>query len=110
MYRPSTSDGADVGRLQALGPLGHVELHLLALRQGTEALGGDRGVVAEDVVTPVVLGDESKALRVVEPLHGSLCHLSRVLVSSLFVNGRNAVNCAPERGGRGFIGECAPNS
>src|SRR5512139_3390858 len=60
--------------LEALRALDHVELHLLTLGQALEAVALDRAVVAEDVLTPVVLGDEAEALRVVEPLHRASCH------------------------------------
>src|SRR5690606_19251269 len=48
-----------------------VELHLLALGQGLEALALDGAVVDEAVLLAVGRGDEPKALGVVEPLHGA---------------------------------------
>src|SRR5574341_887919 len=68
-------DGADVRRLQALGALVDVELHLLPLGEAAEPFGLDGGVVTEDVAAAAVLGDEAEALRVVEPLHGASCHV-----------------------------------
>src|SRR6266536_1259931 len=65
---------ADVGRLQALRPLHDLELHLLSFREAAEAVHLDRGVVAEDVLATVVLGDEAEALRVIEPLHDAGRH------------------------------------
>src|SRR3954471_6299971 len=62
-------------RLQALRALGHVEGHLLTLGQGTETFPDNGGVVAEDICAAVVLRDEAKALRIVEPLHGTSRHL-----------------------------------
>src|SRR5207302_502021 len=60
--------------MQALGTLLHLELRLLAFGQRAKALRLDRGVVAEDVLATAVLSDESVALRVVEPLHGTSRH------------------------------------
>src|SRR3954447_14432794 len=50
-------------------------LDLGAFGEALEALAGDRAEVHEDVVTAVGLRDEAVALRVVEPLHGSGCHV-----------------------------------
>src|SRR5216684_5304699 len=61
-------------RLQALRPLGDVEADLLAFSESAETLGGDGRVVAEDVLATIVLRDETKALRIVEPLHGTSRH------------------------------------
>src|SRR6266566_6684354 len=46
-----------------------VELYRIAFCKGLEARAGDRAVVNEAILLPVVRCDESKALRVVEPLH-----------------------------------------
>src|SRR5213592_3240267 len=70
--RPA-SDLADVLRLKALGPLGDVEFHGVTLGQAPETIGLDRREVDEDVRTRL-LRDEAEALRVVEPLHFTLCH------------------------------------
>src|SRR3989441_8310393 len=67
------SDFADVLRLQTLRPLRDLELHVVALGEATEALGLDRREVNEHVRTRL-LRDKAKALRVVEPLHLTLCH------------------------------------
>src|SRR5207302_4516545 len=64
-------DRPDVLGLQALGALLHFELDLLPLGQRAEAFRHDGGVMAEDVGAAVVLHDESEALRIVEPLHGT---------------------------------------
>src|SRR5919198_5025751 len=71
---------ADVLRLQALGPASDVELHLLAFGQAAEPIGLNRAEVAEDVVTPAILGDEAVPLRIIEPLHGTSCHFSLFLL------------------------------
>ena len=64
----------DVRGLLALGPLHHVEAHLLALFQGLEARHVDRRKMREQVFAAVIRRDEAVALRVVEPLHGACCH------------------------------------
>ena len=69
------SGETDVLSLQALGAAGNIELDLLPFLEGAEALGLDRAVVAEEVLTPAVLRDEPESLRVVEPLHGTNRHL-----------------------------------
>src|SRR5687767_5553499 len=46
-----------------------VELHRVALRKGLESRAADRAVVNEAILLPVVRSDETKALRIVEPLH-----------------------------------------
>src|SRR5881397_3559426 len=66
------SDLADVLRLQALGTLSDLELHRIALGKAAEALSLDRREVDEHVRTRL-LRDKAKALRVVEPLHLTLC-------------------------------------
>src|SRR5688572_22954440 len=68
------SDGDDVRRLGALLPLARLELDLRTLREGLEALTGDGAVMDEDVLRPLVGGDEAVALAVVEPLDGSASH------------------------------------
>src|SRR5690349_24834236 len=49
-----SGDGLDVCRLQSLGPLLGLELHLLSLGEAAEAVGDDGSVMAEDVGSPVV--------------------------------------------------------
>src|SRR5689334_6731622 len=72
--RYERSERTNVLRLRALGTLRDVELDLLVLVEGLVALRLDRGVVDEDVVTTVLLGDEAEALLGVEPLNGALSH------------------------------------
>src|ERR1041384_4467669 len=72
--RPSfSSDLADVLRLQALRTLGDFEFDRIALGEAAEALSLDRREVDEHIGTRL-LRDKAKALRVVEPLHLTLCH------------------------------------
>src|SRR5260370_5361876 len=100
-HRPSRylSDRADVRSLQALGPLVHFELHLLPLGERAKAFRHDGGVMAEYVRTTVVLHDESEALRVVEPLHGTSDHFSRHFFQLATAPCRRAACCS----GRVFI-------
>src|SRR6266699_6696557 len=69
------SGDADAGGLRALRPLGYLELHVLVLLEGAEAVAVavDLGVVHEDVRS-VGAVDKAVALLRVEPLDGSLCH------------------------------------
>src|SRR5688500_12400662 len=60
-------DRHDVGCLQPLRSLDEIELDLRALGEGAEALGLDRREVYEHILA-VLRRDESKALRIVEPL------------------------------------------
>src|SRR3546814_5736295 len=65
--------------LQALLALHDGEADLLAFRQALEALGPDRTEMDEDILA-ILAADESEALGIVEPLHGSgftLYHLDR---------------------------------
>src|SRR2546423_2736138 len=70
---PRRSDLADVLRLQALRTLGDLEFDRIALGETAEALSLDRREVDEHIGTRL-LRDKAKALRVVEPLHLTLCH------------------------------------
>src|SRR3954466_10803983 len=69
------TDDADVAGLGTLRALLDLVLDLRAFGEALEALAGDRAEVNEDVVAAVGLRDEAVALRVVEPLHGSGCHV-----------------------------------
>src|SRR5919199_2679990 len=66
---------SDVLRLHALAPLGRLVRHLGALVEGLEALARYARVVHEEVLAPVVRGDEAVALLVTEPLYRSLGHI-----------------------------------
>ncbi len=70
------SDRADALGLGALLALPDLELDLLALVEGAVALHVDLAVVHEDVSAAVARRDEAEALLRVEPLHGSLCHVT----------------------------------
>src|SRR5881296_3831087 len=67
------SDLPNVLRLQPLWTLGDIELDVVTLGEAPEALRLDRCEVNEHVWTRL-LRDKAKALRVVEPLHLTLCH------------------------------------
>src|SRR5205807_2692324 len=66
-------DDADVLRLGALGPRGHLELNLVVLLQVPVAGTGDGAEVDEDIGTGF-LRDEPETLVAVEPLDGAGCH------------------------------------
>src|SRR5918995_1366569 len=68
-------DGSNVLRLHALTPLGRFVRHLGAFVEGLEALARYARVVHEEVLTPVVRGDEAVALLVTKPLNRSLGHI-----------------------------------
>src|SRR5688572_19434249 len=61
----------DVLRGRALSALHHVELDLVTLGQGLEALSRDRRVMNEAILLSTLRSDEAEALGIVEPLHGS---------------------------------------
>src|SRR5260221_4327807 len=71
----------DILRRRTLLSLHDVELDPLTLGERLEPLCLDRGVVHEAVLLAVLGRDETKALRVVEPLHdtGDACHLAVLL-------------------------------
>src|SRR5882762_9402485 len=71
--QPLCPELADVLRLQALRTLGDFEFDRIALGETAEALSLDRREVDEHIGTRL-LRDKAKALRVVEPLHLTLCH------------------------------------
>src|SRR4029078_13467247 len=76
--RGSASAGEDdVGRLRAFLTLLGYELDLRALGERLEALARDAAEMDEEVFAAVVRGDEPIPLGVIEPLHGSGCHLSK---------------------------------
>src|SRR5215210_3702947 len=65
---------SNVLRLHALTPLGRLVRYLGALVEGLEALSRYPRVVHEEILTPIVGGDEAVALLVAEPLYRSLGH------------------------------------
>jgi hypothetical protein len=73
--RFATLERLDVFRLPALGALGHVELHRLALLKALETSRLDRREMHKNVFATLT-ADEAVAFGVVEPLHRSLfCHV-----------------------------------
>src|SRR5436189_2795936 len=68
-------DEDDVRRLRALLALAGLVFDLRVLGQGLEPVARDVREVHEEILTAVFRRDESVPLRVVEPLHGSGCHL-----------------------------------
>jgi len=69
-------ESGDVRRRGALGPFLGVETDLRALGERLEAAALDRAVMYEQVLAGIIGRDETEALVVVEPLHGSCCHVS----------------------------------
>src|SRR5687768_7220957 len=69
----------DVRRRRALLALRHVEGDLLAVLQRLEAGALDRGVMGKKILAAVIRRDESEALRIVEPLHGTCSHVISIL-------------------------------
>src|SRR5215207_7092828 len=68
-------DGSNVLRLHAFAPLGRLVRDLGALVEGLEALSRYPRVVHEELLAPIVRGDEAVALLVTEPLNCSLGHM-----------------------------------
>src|SRR5262245_19757253 len=64
---------ADVGGLKSLRAARDLELHTVALGQALES-GSLDGAVVDEHVLAALLRDEAESLRIVEPLHCSLCH------------------------------------
>src|SRR5690606_18830095 len=78
--RPQCSlGGADVGRLQTLGAVRHVEGHALAFGEGLEALALNGREMGEEVIATGFRRDEAKTLGIVEPLDGTCCHVLNLL-------------------------------
>ena len=69
-------DGSDVLSLQTLRPLAGLELDLLPLGQGAEAIRLNRRMMAEHIVAATILGNEPIALRIVKPLHCTSSHFT----------------------------------
>src|SRR5215831_5338475 len=61
--------------MQALRALRHLELHVVAVGERTEAISLDGREVNENVL-PGILRDESESLRFTEPLHLATTHFS----------------------------------
>src|ERR671919_2726059 len=76
-------DGDDVRRLGALLTLALFELDLRTLGQALEAVTGNARVVHEEILATALGGDETVALRVVETLHGSACHIKTPPITAL---------------------------
>src|SRR5205085_11908229 len=71
----------DVRSLQALRALGHVELDVRAFSQRTKAAALNRAEVDEHIFA-TLRRDETKTLRIVEPLDGtSLTHACLLVLS-----------------------------
>src|SRR6185503_1342120 len=82
--RAGSANDANVFRLQTLGAPLNVELHHLTFGQTAKAVRYDCRVVAKHVFAPLLL-DETKTLRIVEPLYGTSSH---------FTHPNEPTNCA----------------
>src|SRR2546430_13762794 len=71
---------AHVLGLQALRPLCDFELHPVAFGERAEPVHLDGGVVDEDLLAPLPR-DEAVPFAVVEPLHGTLRHVTTFFVA-----------------------------
>src|ERR687891_655731 len=72
----------DVERLRPLLTLTGLELDLRSLGEGLESVSTDAGVMNEEILATVRRRDEAVALRVVEPLDGSCCHIEKHLLTT----------------------------
>jgi len=59
----------DIRCLQPLGAVNDVEAYALTFCQGPETRLLDRGIMGEEISTPVSRGDEAEALGIAEPLY-----------------------------------------
>src|SRR5205807_3516704 len=80
-HAPPLADDRDRSRLGALIPLLRLVGHLPTVGQALEAIAQDRAVMDEQVLAAIVRGNEPKPLGVVEPLHGSSCHVTPPLAT-----------------------------
>src|SRR5438067_8415815 len=69
------ADEHDALRLGAFRALRGLELHLRVLGERLVALADDRAVMDEQILAALIGDDEAVPLLVVEPLHGSGCHI-----------------------------------
>ena len=79
-YGRAGSDFADVGSLKPLRTFDDLKLDLVSFAQRPEAVLLNGRVVHEHVLA-TFLGDEPKALRIIEPLHRALRHCGHLLLS-----------------------------
>jgi hypothetical protein len=75
LFKSTDLERLNVFSLPALGPLGDVKLHSLALLQALEAACLDRREVHKNILA-ILTADKAVAFGVVEPLYCSLfCHV-----------------------------------
>jgi hypothetical protein len=68
-----------VRRFRALGARNDIERHFLAFGQRLEAAVLNVGKVHKNI-SAIIIGNESKTLGIIEPLHGSFCHVQMNLL------------------------------
>jgi hypothetical protein len=71
---------ADVSCLQAFRAVDNIKGYCLTFSEGFEAFADDCGEVYENIFA-ILLLDETKTLRIIEPLDFSLCHLPLSLLA-----------------------------
>jgi hypothetical protein len=69
---------ANVRSLLALRASHHIKSHTLILLQGLETTALNRGEVSEQILATTIRGDETETLGIVEPLHGTSCHVLKL--------------------------------
>ncbi len=81
-------DFADVLGLQTLLALGDFELNPVTFVEGLKSIRLNRGEVDEYVLASI-LGNETKTLLVLKPLHSTLCHAATtfLLIKILIIHG-----------------------
>src|SRR5688572_29353168 len=87
LLRTDSLQRLDVGRGRALLALRDVDGGLLVLLPRPEAGRLDRAVMGKEILAAVIRRDESEALRVVEPLHGTCCHCHSILKIDFYARG-----------------------
>jgi len=75
------SGSLDIGCLFAFGALGYFERNLLSFLEGLEPPHLDRREVREQIFTAVIRRNEAITLRIVEPFHGTCCHIAVPLIN-----------------------------
>jgi hypothetical protein len=73
--RFARSAGLYVGRFLALATGGRGVLDRLTVLKRFEPFSRDLGMMNEQILTTIVGSDEAKTLLLVEPLHGTSCHV-----------------------------------
>jgi hypothetical protein len=65
----------DTGGFEALVRLDEFEFDAVAFLEGLEALAADHGEVNEDILSSLILGDETETFFVIEPFDDTISHV-----------------------------------